>query len=177
MPTLENQMDGADIISRNLDMIKTGTMRKTPTSSTKDDTYQTKDPKPDVLAASSMHTDYDKAIIGWSMRSDSIGPYAGSSMISLVDKASGYALVEKRPKGVSAYATICNQGFLRKYKLRNHVTRMLSADSAIVYTGDKLKKILVEFNCISDFSPPYKQAYNGYIEQIQYLLMCTTISL
>jgi hypothetical protein len=132
--------------------------------------------RPDVLAGNSTNTDYDKAIIGWSMHSDSIGPYAGSSMISLVDKASGYALVEKRPKGVGASAKIL-QGFFRKYKLRNHLTRMLSSDSAQVYTGDKLKKILVEFNCISDFSPPYKQAYNGYIEQIQYLIMCTTISL
>jgi hypothetical protein len=74
-------------------------------------------------------------------------------MITLVDKASGYAQVAKRPKGVGASAKII-QGYFSRYKLKGHMTRMLSSDSATVYTGDKLRKILNDFNCISDFSPP-----------------------
>jgi hypothetical protein len=103
-------------------------------------------------------------IMGMEVGTDIFGPLLGATIVTAVDKCSGYGISQKLKAGKKGLAMAIEE-IADLYEEQGHPIQVLRSDSEAAYkTYDMVIGILRKKGIKPQYSAPYQKAYNGLAE-------------
>ena len=103
-------------------------------------------------------------VMGMEVGTDIFGPLLGATIVTAVDKCSGYGISQKLQKGKKGLATAIEE-IVDLYEEQGHPIQTLCSDSEAAYkTHEMVMGVLRQRKIKAKYSAPYQKSYNGLAE-------------